>query len=177
MQNESPQTPVTSTSALDVQKTAAVLSSQANRRKVFISYNRSDSHYLDELIIHLKPYMRKGTIEVWYDKKIEAGEEWYEKIELALQEARVAVLLVDAGFLASDFIYDHELAPLLQARKDGDVTLLTVVVSPLTFSDTPLAGIQAVNDPKNPLSKMKVSERDELWVKLVKDIKRVLGVK
>jgi hypothetical protein len=180
MQNEPAQTPTTGTNALDVQQAtsaAATPLSQTARRKVFISYSRSDGQYLDELITHLKPYMRSKAIEVWCDTQIKAGEKWEDLINQALEETRVAVLLVSKAFLASDFIYDRELTPLLEAARAGKVTLLTVVASPITFSDTPLVGIQAVNDPKNPLSKMKASQRDELWVKLVKDIKRVLGIK
>jgi hypothetical protein len=177
MQNEPLQTPITGTDTLNVQQAEATPPSQAKRRKVFISYNRSDSRYLDELVIHLKPYMRNGSMEVWYDKKIEAGDAWFEEIQRAIDETRIAVLLVSAGFLASDFIYEHELAPLLEAYKAKEVKLLPVVVSPCTFSDTPLSGLQGVNDPKYSLSKMKASERDELWVKLVKDLKRMLGIK
>ncbi len=180
MQNDPAQTPITGNHALDVQQatqTAVSSSSRPARRKIFISYNRGDARYLDELLIHLKPYVRSGAMEVWYDRKIEAGEAWFAEIQQAIDETKVAILFVSAGFLASDFIYDHELAPLLQAHKAGEVRLLPVIVSPLTFSDTPLAGLQAVNDPKHSLAKMKASERDELWVKLVKDLKRVLGIR
>jgi hypothetical protein len=177
MQNEPLQTPITGTNTLNVQQAEATPPSQAKRRKVFISYNRGDSRYLDELIVHLKPYMRNGSMEVWYDKKIEFGEEWFKAIEQAIDETKIAVLFVSAGFLASDFIYDHELAPLLKAYKAKEVKLLPVVVSPCTFSDTPLSDLQSINDPKYSLSKMKASERDELWVKLVKDIKSKLGIK
>jgi hypothetical protein len=177
MQNEPLQTPITSTNALDIQKAAVVPPSQANRRKVFISYSRSDGQYLKELVTHLKPYIRSKAMEVWNDTMIDPGEDWNKQIEKALAGTRVAVLLVSAEFFASDYIYDNELMPLREASDAGEVTLLTVLVSPLTFKDTPLAGLQAVNDPKDPLSKMRTSERDELWVKVVKNIKRVLEIK
>ena len=67
-----------------------------------------------------------------------------------------AVLLVSADFLASDFIADNELPPLLVAAENEGVIILPVIVSPCLFTNVPaLARFQAVNLPSKPLSALK----------------------
>ena len=42
---------------------------------------------------------------------------WKEEIEEALSDAVIAVLLISADFLASDFIVDNELPPILEGAE------------------------------------------------------------
>jgi len=104
--------------------------------RVFISYSHKDKQYLDRLQVFLRPIQREGTIDAWDDTRIKVGEDWRAEIRKALAEARVAVLLVTADFLASDFIATDELPPLLaKAEADGTVILL-VIVGHCRFSET-----------------------------------------
>jgi len=123
------------------------------RTTVFISYSHQDSRWLERLQVHIKPLERKGLIDRWDDTRIVAGQDWQAEIEQALGSARVAVLLVSADFLASDFIQDEELPSLLEAAEQAGATILPLVVAPCLFIDTPgLARFQALNDPAKPLS-------------------------
>lgn len=84
---------------------------------VFISYSHTDEQYLRRLLVHLRPLDRQGMINVWSDQRIEVGDPWREKIEEALEGARIAVLLISADFLASDFIVNDELPRCWQRLK------------------------------------------------------------
>src|SRR5438067_632555 len=79
------------------------------RSGVFISYSHEDKEWLDRVQVHLKPLERDHAISVWSDKQIQAGSRWRQEIERALQKTRIAVLLISADFLASDFIANDEL--------------------------------------------------------------------
>ena len=66
------------------------------KTKVFIAYSRTDEPFLTRLREYLAPLERNQAIEVWYDGKIEAGEQWDKKIKTHLHAADLILLLVSA---------------------------------------------------------------------------------
>jgi hypothetical protein len=142
---------------------------------VFISYSHVDRGWLERLHVHLKPLERLGTIVRWDDTCIRPGTQWREEIQSALDNARVAVLLVTADFLASDFIVNNELPPLLRAAEGHGTIVLPVIVKPCRFEQTEgLSNFQAVNPPSEPLIALRANRREALFVKLSRTIEQVL---
>jgi hypothetical protein len=139
---------------------------KSGRNQIFISYSHADSRWLKELQIHLKPYMRYAGVAVWDDSMIGAGTVWKESIRRALASAKVAVLLVSPTFLASKFIAEEELPPLLDAAKSEGVTILWVPVRPSSFQVTPIAAYQAAHAPEKPLASLSPTARDKALVKI-----------
>ncbi len=126
--------------------------------------------------MHLKPLEREGLIDRWDDTRIRAGARWHEEIEKALASAKVAVLLVSADFLASDFIADNELPPLLAAAEAKGARILSVIVRPCRFTKTrDLAQYQSVNPADQPLSALSEAEQEEYLVKVTEDIENAVN--
>jgi hypothetical protein len=141
------------------------------RTRVFVSYSHKDAEWLERLRVHLKPLEREGLIDLWDDTRISAGSLWRDQIDAALESARVAVLLISADFLASDFITDNELPPLLDAAERDGCTVLPLLVQPSLFDRTPeLSRFQTVNPNATPLANLKTSEREAVFVTLAKEI-------
>jgi hypothetical protein len=127
------------------------------------------SEHLTRLRIHLRPFERKDLLEVWADTKLEAGDDWRAEIRQAIERASVAVLLVSADFLASDFISTNELPPLLAEAKDQGTRIIPVILKPCAFTDIPeLARFQAVNDPSQPLIAKGEADREAIWVEVAR---------
>jgi hypothetical protein len=89
--------------------------------------------------------------------------------------SKVAVLLVRPDFLASKFIHEHELGPLLKAAELGGGEILWVPVRASAYKKTALADYQAVLDPAQPLANMTPAERDQAWVKICEQIEKVMS--
>jgi hypothetical protein len=147
----------------------------SQRDQVFVSYSHADAQFLKRLRVHFTPFERDYSIKVWSDEKIHAGQQWREEIEKALKQTAVAILLVSADFLASDFIVKQELPPLLDAAQSEGVSILCFILSHCSFTSTRLAKYQAVNDPAKPLTSLnKKAKREELWVDLVQKTTQAL---
>ncbi len=146
------------------------------RHRVFISYSHLDRAWLAALQVHLRPLEREQRITRWDDTLIQSGTRWKLEIKRALDEARVAVLLVSKHFLASDFIAADELPPLLAAAEGEGALILPVIIGPCRFSRTPgLADYQAVNSPERTLMEMSEAEQDRVWLQLVDRIEDALA--
>ena len=145
------------------------------RDQVFISYSHKDRKWRDDLDTHLKPCLRDGSIKSWSDKEITPGSKWFNDIKSALQDTKVAVLLVTPNFIASDFIHEHELGPLLKEAKQGGVRILWVPVRASSYIKTALKDYQAVLEPDKPLANMNGPERDQAWVKICEKIEKAVN--
>lgn len=84
-----------------------------------------------------------GAVAAWSDQQIRPGSQWYDEIQRALAATKVAVFLVTADFLASDFIWKDELAPLLDEADKGNVTVLWVPVKASLVEATDLQKYRA----------------------------------
>jgi hypothetical protein len=144
------------------------------REEIFVSYSHRDRHWLEELVNTLKPLTRKRRIETWDDTKIGVGSSWRQEISAALGRAKIAVLLVSRSFLASEFIAEHELPPLLDAAKREGTTIVWIAIGHSLYEQTDIAEYQAANDPSRPLNSLSESDADLELVKIARAIDRIL---
>ncbi len=143
---------------------------------VFISYSHADLEFLQRLQIHLKPLEKNSIIDLWDDTKIAAGTKWKHQIEEALQRARIAILLISADFLASDFIVENELPPILKNAEEKGTTILPVVVKPSRFlRDRNLSQFQAINDPNKPIQVLPEAEQEKIYALVAERIEQELS--
>ena len=81
---------------------------------LFISYSHKDERWKDALVSQLGVLSQENGLDAWNDERIGVGTDWRGALQAAMDRARVAVLLVSADFLKSEFIQDQEAwAPVL----------------------------------------------------------------
>ncbi len=100
---------------------------------IFISYNHKDEAEKEELLAQLGVLQSDGLISLWNDDQIQAGADWEQEIKEAIAEARVAILLITANFLTSDFILGQEVPALLERRRNEGLTVFPVIAKPCAW--------------------------------------------
>ncbi len=156
------------------------------REKIFISYSHKDTDkdtreidYVSEFMEFVKPFKRQNVLAVFHDHDIQAGQEWDQKIQQAIQATRVAIFIVSQHFLNSPYIREKELIPLLKAASRGEVVVIPLFLSdsgaelqinaiPVTQPDgtikfVSLTSYQGFNSPQEPLNRMSQGGRERIY--------------
>ncbi|MBF0347878.1 MAG: SUMF1/EgtB/PvdO family nonheme iron enzyme [Magnetococcales bacterium] len=159
-----------------------------SKSKVFISYSRKDNHLLESFFPFKNTLERDGLVVVWTDREIQTGQKWREEIKKALSVANTAVLFISQSFLASEFIFNEELPPLLHAHLKRGLTILPVFISPfdeeaakIPFQDPEsqeekiidLAGFQGYATPDHTLEHQTPLEQKNIFRALAKRIREL----
>ncbi len=138
---------------------------------VFLSYSHEDEVWMERLRSHLAVLERQGRLETWDDRRIGGGADWREEIRSALEGAQVAVLLVSADFLTSNFILDVEVERLLERRAKEGVHILPVIVKACTWKQVPwLAAMHVRPKGGKPLATFRSDQRDSELVKIAEEV-------
>lgn len=144
---------------------------------IFISYAHADLKWLERLKKHLKVLAKySGCVEYWEDTKMRGGDKWRDEITAAINKANVAILLVSTDFLASDFIANDELPPILRKAVVEGTRVLPLIVAPCSFEVSEISDFQAINSPDRTLADLGNDEAaiDRVYLELVKTIQGLL---
>ena len=143
---------------------------------VFVSYARedaqSDNNLVDAFLRHGKPRERRGEISIFKDtEQINFGDEWRKKIDEALEKTDIAILMVSVNFLASDFIFEHELQVLLRKHKEEGIKILPILLGECDWVSEPdLEQFQIYPDGNESLKSMNENTFDERAVEFFRTI-------
>ena len=142
------------------------------RNLIFFSYSHQDIKWLNELKKMLSPWVHANqlSISLWDDTKITPGTLWRQEIDTALNSASVAVLLVSDNFLASEFIRENELPPLLEASRKEGLSLLWVYVSACLYKYTEIADYQSAQTKIFPLDLLNKPRRKLVLAEICEQI-------
>ncbi len=137
--------------------------------EIFCSYAHEDEtlrQAFDEL---LKPLKRRNLIELWHDRRIEAGERYAGVIDEHLNSADLIVLLVSRYFLASDYSCNKEVPRAMEREAQGEARVVPLIVRACDWTDEPYGGLNAIpTDGKAVESWPKI---DEAWLDVSVHIK------
>jgi hypothetical protein len=145
------------------------------RRKVFICYYKSleDDKWLQRLQAHLTPLECEGITEPWDITKTPVDAQSEQELQIAIETAKVIILLVSAEFLASDSIMNNQLPTLLLKAQSGGTTIIPLIVAPCSFKRSKLKDFPPFKS-NTSLAKMTKVAAEETLVKLVDNLSEKL---
>jgi hypothetical protein len=97
--------------------------------RIFISYARSDARKAEAIAAHVRQLEAQGLAEVWFDRNLEVGELWEQRILEEVQRSGVVLLLVSPAYLTSEFVAGSEL-PLIQEVATLGARAIPVIIAP-----------------------------------------------
>lgn len=102
-------------------------SASSETPSIFVSYSRRDEDWKNRILPHLNSLPNR--VDVWEDSRIGIGD-WLQQILAALNQADVAVCVVSANFLSSNFCRRTEIPALVQAMRSRGLGLVPILVRP-----------------------------------------------
>ena len=91
-----------------------------------------------------------------------------------LVTTKVAILLVSPDFLNSDFIYDNELLPLLDAAEKEGLKIFWIPIRASGYKKTAIEKYQAAHPPDKPLKMLTDGEKDLAWVNICEKLEEAM---
>jgi len=105
--------------------------------RIFVSYSHADARPKERLLKHLGILSDAAEFDVWTDSQIAPGEEWEPAIERALRAADIAILLITADFLTSDFIRHKEMPTILRRRESEGLRVYPILAKACAWQAVP----------------------------------------
>lgn len=145
------------------------------RRRVFICYYKSleDDKWLQRLQTHLTPLECEGITEPWDIAKTPVDAQSEQELQIAIETAKVVILLVNAELLASSSIMNNQLPTLLLKAQSEGTSIIPIMVAPCSFNRSKLKDFPPFKS-NTSLAKMTRIAVDETLVKLVDNISEKL---
>ncbi|KAA9174133.1 toll/interleukin-1 receptor domain-containing protein [Delftia sp. BR1] len=140
---------------------------------LFFSYTHKDEVLRDELETHLTLLRRQGHIDVWHDRRINAGDEVDETISNHLNSADIILLLVSADFISSNYCYSREMERALERHEAGDARVIPVILRPCDWHTAPFGKLLAA--PKDGRAVTAWPDKDEAFTDVAKQVRQALG--
>ncbi|WP_273703678.1 toll/interleukin-1 receptor domain-containing protein, partial [Candidatus Accumulibacter vicinus] len=142
--------------------------------KVFLSYSHKDDGFLEDLRDNLATLVVEKLIEEpWWDRDIDVGGKWRSEILARLEEADLILLLLSPRFVASTFCREIELPRSRDLAAAGRIVVPVILDANVNLGPLGLAELQAVPDPKKPVSSY--GNRTEAYEIVTDRLRRLLS--
>jgi len=142
---------------------------------VFIAYAHKDWIWEKKTSTQLRVLESCSNVDVWSDRSIGGGKNWLEEIEKAIGRAGVAILLISAEFLTSDFILRKEVPELLDRKMKEGLPIIPVLIHDCAWSRVPwLEKMQIRPNDAQPLAKYKKAQADSQLAVLTEEVAQLL---
>jgi hypothetical protein len=141
------------------------------RPSVFVSYSHKDEKWKKLLLPQLETLAQIGLLDVWEDRRIDAGDTWYPEIQAAMEKAGAAICLISANYLSSPFIHKEEVPFILKRREEKGLLLLPVLISACPWERMDwLKPIQMLPRDGKPVEELSAAKRNRVFAAVAEQV-------
>ena len=138
--------------------------------KLVISYSHPDKDHIEKFTKHITPL--SDLIDIWYDGKIIAGQDFQDNIDKNLDNADIICLLISANFLASEACMKEKKKSLELKKKKG-IAVIPVILSRCGWlDDKEISTLKALPTDGKPISDF--TDSNEAWNTVYHGVKEVI---
>ncbi|WP_439408522.1 toll/interleukin-1 receptor domain-containing protein [Bradyrhizobium sp. DASA03076] len=136
---------------------------------LFFSYSHADEVLRDQLERQLSLLKRQGVIEVWHDRRIDAGQDFAAEIDRHIETDDIILLLVSSDFLASDYCYDIEMKRAMDRHDAGEAIVIPVILRACDWRGAPFGKLNATPPDGKPITQY--PDRDQALLEVAKAVR------
>lgn len=136
--------------------------------QVFISYDRRDEVFYNQLTKYLNILRQERVIAAWHERcNLLTGKEQKHQVDPFLESADIILFLISADFLNSH--WEMEVSRALERQDAGEAQVIPIILRPADWSDTSLSKLQVL--PKNGKPITGWGNRDEAFLNVIEGIR------
>ena len=139
---------------------------------VFFSYSHKDEALRDQLEAHLSLLRNQGLIDVWYDRRIIAGDALDNTIFRELETADIILLLISSDFLNSTYCFAREMNRAMERHNAGTARVIPVILRHCDWQSAPFGGLMAA--PRDAKPVVSWPDQDEALADVAKQVRRAV---
>ena len=140
------------------------------RLTVFVSYAREDEPLKNRLLERLRSFEIDGTLSIWHDRKLVAGETFDREITKQIEAADFVLLLVSRPFLASAYCALETKTAMARER----ARVIPVILEDCEWEDQPFRKYNAVPTDGRPVASWPGEE--QAFADIVAHVARAVAV-
>ena len=141
--------------------------------KVFISYCHEDEISRIEIEKFLVILTKQKLINIWSDRKIDAGSELHCDINKNLEESNIILPLISQDFLNSHYCYEIEMARALEKHSKNEAVVIPIILRPCDWLNTPIKDLLALPKDGKPITLW--DNKDLAYLDITQGIRAVIS--
>lgn len=138
-------------------------------RRLFLHHAPEDHTHASELRKHLTLLQHQGLVAT--DIEPLPGEDLAAELQARLDEADVVLALLSVDYFSSAAC-QQQLRQALQRRQDDGLCVVPVLLRPVDWEDSPLAGLNPLPADGHPVAQRQ--DRDGAWQVVISGLRRLL---
>lgn len=140
--------------------------------KLFISYSHADGIYIETFIRFMQPFCDNGKVDIWYDRNITAGDDFWARIDEHLAERDIVCLFISSYYLASDACKE-EMKRAFEMKLHHGIAIIPIILSPSMWQENDkIKKCLALPTDGKPISDFQ--RQDDGWINICQGIKPVI---